>query len=47
VFSELDPVRSDRLLGLLPTGQTLVSTASPLPSALHPAVVIDLTRVTS
>jgi DNA replication and repair protein RecF len=47
VFSELDPVRSDRLLGLLPRGQTLVSTASPLPSALHPAVVIDLTRVTS
>lgn len=45
VFSELDPVRSDRLLGLLPAGQTLVSTASPLPSALHPAVVIDLTRV--
>ena len=47
VFSELDPVRSDRLLGLLPTGQTLVSTASPLPSGLHPAVVIDLTRVNS
>jgi DNA replication and repair protein RecF len=47
VFSELDPVRSDRLLGLLPSGQTLVSTASPLPSGLHPAVVIDLTRVAS
>ena len=47
VFSELDPVRSDRLLGLLPAGQTLVSTASPLPSGLHPAVVIDLTRVAS
>lgn len=47
VFSELDPLRSDRLLGLLPTGQTLVSTASPLPSALHPAVVIDLAGVNS
>jgi DNA replication and repair protein RecF len=47
VFSELDPVRSDRLLGLLPAGQTLVSTASPLPRALHPAAVIDLEAVRS
>lgn len=45
VFSELDPQRSDRLLNLLPTGQTLVTTASPLPSGLHPAAVIDLTTV--
>jgi len=45
VFSELDPLRSNRLLALLPTGQTLVTTASPLPSALSPAAVIDLTRV--
>jgi len=47
VFSELDPARSHRLLELLPTGQTLVTTASPLPGALHPAAVIDLTRVVS
>jgi DNA replication and repair protein RecF len=47
VFSELDPVRSNRLLGLLPLGQTLVTTASPLPAALTPAAVIDLTRVLS
>lgn len=47
VFSELDPVRSHRLLDLLPTGQTLVTTASPLPSGLSPAAVIDLTRVLS
>lgn len=47
VFSELDPVRSNRLLALLPTGQTLVTTASPLPSAMTPAAVIDLTRVLS
>jgi DNA replication and repair protein RecF len=47
VFSELDPVRSQRLLGLLPAGQTLVTTASPLPGALTPAAVIDLTRVLS
>ncbi len=43
VFSELDPVRSDRLLGLLPGGQTLVTTASPLPHALSPSVVVDVT----
>jgi len=45
VFSELDPLRSDRLLHLLPVGQTLVTTASPLPSALSPAAVLDLTKV--
>jgi DNA replication and repair protein RecF len=44
VFSELDPLRSDRLLHLLPAGQTLVTTASPLPSAMSPAAVIDLSR---
>jgi DNA replication and repair protein RecF len=43
VFSELDPHRSDRLLNLLPTGQTLVTTASPLPAGMSPAAVIDLT----
>lgn len=43
VFSELDPVRSDRLLHLLPPGQTLVTTASPLPRAMTPAVVVDVT----
>lgn len=43
VFSELDPLRSDRLLKLLPVGQTLVTTASPLPSNMSPAAVVDLT----
>jgi DNA replication and repair protein RecF len=47
VFSELDPARSHRLLSLLPAGQTLVTTASPLPGALTPAAVIDLSLVTS
>ncbi|HEY5304167.1 MAG TPA: DNA replication and repair protein RecF [Acidimicrobiales bacterium] len=46
VFSELDPVRSDRLLHLLPGGQTLVTTASPLPRAMTPAVVVDVTVAT-
>jgi DNA replication and repair protein RecF len=45
VFSELDPWRSDRLLGLLPVGQTIVTTASPLPRAMSPAAIVDLTRV--
>ena len=43
VFSELDPLRSDRLLQLLPEGQTLVTTASPLPRTMTPAVVVDVT----
>ena len=47
VFSELDPLRSDRLLRLLPSGQTLVTTASPLPSGMSPAAVVDLTAVRS
>ena len=45
VFSELDPQRSDRLLKLLPSGQTLVTTASPLPSGMQPAAIVDLTMV--
>ncbi len=44
VFSELDPVRSDRLLQLLPAGQTLVTTAMPLPTKMKPASIIDLTN---
>jgi len=47
VFSELDPLRSDRLLQLLPVGQTLVTTAVPLPTRMTPAVVVDLTQVLS
>jgi DNA replication and repair protein RecF len=45
VFSELDPSRAQRLLHLLPAGQTLVTTASPLPSGMNPAAVVDLTTV--
>ena len=47
VFSELDPSRSDRLLQLLPAGQTLVTTASPLPSGMNPAAIVDLSEVVS
>lgn len=42
VFSELDPGRAERLLSLLPAGQTLVTTASPVPAAMDPAAVVDL-----
>jgi DNA replication and repair protein RecF len=42
VFSELDPSRSERLLRLLPEGQTLVTTASPLPRGMEPAAVVSL-----
>jgi DNA replication and repair protein RecF len=42
VFSELDPIRSDRLLHLLPVGQTLVTSASPFPSGMTPAAIVDV-----
>ena len=39
VFSELDPRRTAALIEVLPSGQTLVSTASDIPST------IDIDRV--
>ncbi|MHB1208880.1 MAG: DNA replication/repair protein RecF [Acidimicrobiales bacterium] len=45
VFGELDPLRSDRLLQLLPVGQTLVTTSTPLPLGMNPAAIVDLTKV--
>ncbi|HET6950230.1 MAG TPA: DNA replication/repair protein RecF [Acidimicrobiales bacterium] len=42
VFSELDPDRSAALLANLPTGQTLLTTASTLPADAHPDVVLRL-----
>jgi DNA replication and repair protein RecF len=45
VFSELDPARCERLLGLLPVGQSLVTSATPLPRGMEPAVTIDLTTL--
>ncbi len=44
VFSELDPMRSNRLLDLLPAGQTLVTTASPLPEAMSPAIIVNVSE---
>jgi hypothetical protein len=42
VFSELDPDRSRRLIEQMPLGQTLISTASPLPPGVEPAMVLDV-----
>jgi DNA replication and repair protein RecF len=36
VFSELDPDRGDALVGQLPVGQTLITTASSVPRGVHP-----------
>jgi DNA replication and repair protein RecF len=36
VFSELDPDRGDALVAQLPPGQTLITTASSVPGAVHP-----------
>lgn len=47
VFGELDPLRSDRLLQLLPVGQTLVTTSTPLPLGMSPAAIVDLTKVST
>ncbi|MGH9070780.1 MAG: DNA replication/repair protein RecF, partial [Acidimicrobiales bacterium] len=40
VFSELDPDRSAALLNLLPAGQSLLSTAGPLPVGIEPTAVL-------
>jgi DNA replication and repair protein RecF len=42
VFSELDPDRSDALLADLPSGQTLLTTASGLPQGAHPELVLQV-----
>ena len=47
VFSELDPDRARRLVNELPPGQTMVTTASPLPEGVNPALVINVTKLVS
>ncbi|MEJ5255043.1 MAG: DNA replication/repair protein RecF [Acidimicrobiales bacterium] len=44
VFSELDPGRSDALLRALPTGQTVLTTASSLPRGTRPERVLRVER---
>jgi len=36
VFSELDPTRADALAAALPSGQTLITTATTIPTAVRP-----------
>lgn len=45
VFSELDPQRSQALLEQLPPGQTLISTASPLPNITRESHIVDIQTV--
>jgi DNA replication and repair protein RecF len=42
VFSELDPVRSKALVAELPVGQSLLTTAAPLPAGIDVAAVIQV-----
>lgn len=42
VLSELDPGRATSLLGHLPPGQVVITSASPLPAAAHPERVIHI-----
>jgi DNA replication and repair protein RecF len=43
VFSELDTRRSEALVGLLPSGQVLLTTALDPPPQVHPGRVVDVT----
>jgi DNA replication and repair protein RecF len=45
VFSELDPDRSRALARLLPVGQALLTTASPLPEGIEVSTVVDVRTV--
>ena len=42
VLSELDPQRATALLGHLPPGQVIITTAQPLPPAAHPDTIITV-----
>ncbi len=45
VFSELDPGRSSALVRLLPPGQSLLTTATPLPEGMEVAAVLDVVKL--
>jgi DNA replication and repair protein RecF len=46
VLSELDPQRCEALLGHMPQGQVLITTAQPLPPAAHPDTIIHIAHGT-
>lgn len=46
VFSELDPLRQERLLEMLPGGQVLLATAAEIPPAARPSRVVSVGELT-
>jgi DNA replication and repair protein RecF len=46
VFSELDPARSRALVAELPKGQSILTTAAPLPEGIDVAQIVDINQVT-
>ena len=45
VFSELDPARSRALIAELPEGQSILTTAAPLPAGINVARIVDIAQV--
>jgi DNA replication and repair protein RecF len=45
VFSELDPARSRALVAELPVGQSILTTAAPLPAGIDVAEIVDIAQV--
>lgn len=45
VFSELDPIRQERLLDMLPAGQILLATAGEIPAAARPSHVLSVAEL--
>ncbi len=45
VFSELDPARSRALIAELPRGQSILTTAAPLPAGIEVAQVVDIGQI--
>ena len=45
VFSELDPARSRALVAELPPGQSILTTAAPLPEGIDVARIVDIAQV--
>jgi DNA replication and repair protein RecF len=45
VFSELDPARSRALVAELPPGQSILTTAAPLPEGIDVARIVNIAQV--
>jgi recombinational DNA repair ATPase RecF len=44
VLSELDPRRASALMGLLPDGQIVITTAGTIPAAATPELIVHIER---